>query len=267
MTDLTFDTSKLGTAEHDLTYTMIDRQPLLMDVYYPGSGGPWPGMVFVHGGGWVEGDKAPMAMVPTDAGFLVVSINYRMYPAYRFPAMIEDVKTAIRHLRAKSSLYNLDPERIALVGHSAGGHLVALAGLAGESAGWDIGGFPDQSSQVQAVVPMSAPANLSSSFPEEVVNLVSGVFGADQLASASPVQYAHPGAPPFLIVHGDKDDVVPVEQAHLLYDALKKAGSPVEELILKNGGHGFEPVSGPVSPSLDEMFARVLEFLTAHLGN
>ncbi|HMN60777.1 MAG TPA: alpha/beta hydrolase, partial [Anaerolinea sp.] len=86
-----------------------------------------------------EGDNDPLPVVPTTAGFLVVSINYRMYPAYRFPAMIEDVKCAIRYLRAHAAQFNLDPERIALIGHSAGGHLAALAGLAGEEAGWDRG--------------------------------------------------------------------------------------------------------------------------------
>ncbi len=120
----------------------------------------------------------------------------------------------------------------------------------------------EHSSHVQAVVPMSAPSDLSGEFPEEIIFLISEIFGAEQIASASPVRHVHKDAPPFLIVHGDQDMVVPVEQAHLLYDALRQTGAPVEKLILKNAGHGFEPVGGNVSPTLEEMFARVLTFIT-----
>ena len=261
----TFDTVKYGGVEQDVAYCKIDGQEILMDVHFPAAGGPWPGLVFVHGGGWSEGDKVPLPVVPTDAGYLTVSINYRMYPAYRFPAMIEDVKCAIRYLRAHANTYNLDPERIALIGHSAGAHLAALAGLTGESAGWDVGPYREQSSQVQAVVPLSGPSDLAQSFPVEIQALIHNVFGPEQLACGSPVQYVHPKAPPFLIVHGDADPVVPVEQAHLLYDALVKAGAPVEKLILNNAGHGLEPLGGVMSPSVEEMFATILAFLATHL--
>ena len=221
---MTFDVAKLGTIEQDVTYCTVESHDLKMDVYYPASGGPWPGVIFVHGGGWTEGDKAPLPMVPTAYGYLVVSINYRMYPAYRFPAMIEDVKCAIRFLRAHADDYNLDPERIALIGHSAGGHLAALAGLVDESAGWDVGPYLEQSSRVQAVVDLSGPADLTGRFPDMAEELKVSVFGAAQWVSASPVTYARPDAPPFLIVHGEEDGVVPVEQAHRLHDALFEAG-------------------------------------------
>jgi len=262
----TFNSTRYGTIEKDIVYGADDVQAQRMDVYYPASGGPWPGLVFVHGGGWSEGDKAPLPVVPTEAGILVVSINYRMYPACRFPAMIEDVKCAIRYLRSHAASFNLDLRRIALAGHSAGGHLAALAGLAGKDAGWDGGAYVDQSSAVQAVVPMSGPTDLSGQFPSEVQDLIANVFGVEQLVSASPVHYAHPDAPPFLIVHGDADPVVPVEQAHRLYAALQRGGAPVEKLILHNGGHGFESLGGEVSPSLEEMFAALLQFLGRTLG-
>ncbi|MFN2286268.1 MAG: alpha/beta fold hydrolase [Anaerolineae bacterium] len=262
---MAFDTAKLGTTEQDVTYCTVDDRELKLDVYYPASGGPWPVVIFVHGGGWMEGDKAPLPVVPTAAGFLAVSINYRMYPAYRFPAMIEDVKCAIRFLRAHAAVYNLDPERIAVIGHSAGGHLVALAGLAGESAGWDVGPYRDQSSRVQAVVEMSGPTDLTGQFPQEVLELKDNVFGEAQWVSASPVTYARPDAPPFLIVHGEKDAVVPVEQAHRLHEALRKEGAPSELVILRNAGHGFEPVDGTPAPSLEEALALTLAFLAQSL--
>ncbi len=260
-----FDTTKLGTTEQDVVYCQMDGIELKMDVYYPASVGPWPGLIFIHGGGWTEGDKAPLAVNPAEAGFLVVSINYRMYPNYRFPAMIEDVKCAIRSLRAHATHYNLDPERVALIGHSAGGHLAALAGLADESIGWDVGPFLEQSSRVQAVVEISGPTDLSRSFPEWVNSVKMDIFGEQQWISASPVTYVVPGAPPFLIIHGDADEAVPVEQAGLLYDALLKAGVPVEKVILHNGGHGLEPVGAAMSPSAEEAFAMILAFLERSL--
>ncbi len=141
MTENNFDPTKYGSIDLNIPYCTIDGHDQLMDVYYPPTGGPWPGLIFVHGGAWSEGDKQPLAFIPTDAGYLVVSINYRLYPAHRFPAMIEDVKTSIRFLRAHAESFNLDTQRIALVGHSAGGHLVALTGLVGSNAGWDQGAY------------------------------------------------------------------------------------------------------------------------------
>jgi acetyl esterase/lipase len=257
-----FDSKKYGTVEQDVTYCRMDGLELKMDVYFPPSGGPWPGLIFVHGGGWAEGDKAPLPFVPTQAGFLCVSINYRMYPAYRFPAMIEDVKCAVRYLRAHAAAYNLDPERIGLAGHSAGAHLAALAGLAGESAGWDVGPYLDQSSRVQAVVVMSGPSDLTREFPDWVTELKVNVFGAEQWVSASPVTYTAPDAPPFLIIHGDADEAVPVEQAYLLHEALLRAGAQSELVILKNAGHGFESVGGTVTPSVEEALGKMLVFFS-----
>ena len=258
----TFSPAKFGTLDRDVVYRTVDGQPLALDIYYPDSGGPWKTLVFIHGGAWTEGDKDPLPVVPTTAGFLVVSINYRMYPAYRFPAMIEDVKCAIRYLRAHAALFNLDPERIALIGHSAGGHLAALAGLAGEEAGWDRGPFAELSSRVQAVVEMSGPTDLTRPFPDWMMVQKELVFGAEQWVSASPVTHVHASAPPFLIVHGDADPAVPVEQANLLYEALIRAGAPAELLTLHNAGHGLEPLAGEMRPSAEEMFGRIIGFLT-----
>jgi acetyl esterase/lipase len=262
----TFDPSKYGTAEQDVTYCQIDGQALQLNLYYPAQGGPWPGVIFIHGGGWTEGDKATLPMTPTEAGYLIVSLDYRMYPAYRFPAMIEDVKSAIRYLRAHAAAYNLDPNRTALIGHSAGAHLAALAGLADERAGWDVGQYLQQSSQVQAVVEVSGPTDLRRKFPEWVTDLKEKVFGEEQLLTGSPVYYAHAKAPPFLIIHGEEDEAVPVEQADLLYQALRAVGAPVEKLILQHGGHGLEAVGGAMVPSIEQVFSKLFAFLEEHLG-
>lgn len=261
-----FDPEKRSGADYDVIYCTMDGVDLGMDFYYPDSGGPWPVLLFVHGGGWTEGDKSSLLIKFTESGYLVASLNYRMYPNHRFPAMIEDVKCAIRFLRAHARQYNLDPDRIALIGHSAGGHLVALAGLADRSAGWDVGQYSFRSSRVQAVVVLSAPSDLTRTFPALVDELLQGVFGAGQLISGSPVTYASPDDPPVLIIHGDADPAVPVEQAYLLQAALISAGVPVELLIVQNGGHGLEPVGNVTIPAWDGIFQKVMIFLEQHLG-
>ncbi len=259
---MTFDTAKLGTVERDVTYCTIDDQALKLDLYYPPTEGPWPVLIFVHGGAWSAGDKSALPVNPAEAGYLVASLDYRLYPAHRFPAMIEDVKCAIRYLRAHASAYALDPERIALVGHSAGGHLVALAGLADESTGWDVGPYLDQSSRVQAVIPMAAPTDLTRPYPAEIEELLDGVFGPEQRACAGPVNHVRPDAPPFMIIQGEEDTLVPVEQAHLLHEALMNVGAPSELIVMEHAGHGFEPVGGTPTPSMDQILAMMLTFLS-----
>ena len=255
-----------GSMDLDVTYLKVDGLDVKLDLYYPKSPGPWPCIIFIHGGGWTEGDKAPVPFDPAATNCLVASLNYRMFPSYRFPAMIEDVKCAIRFLRAHAAAYNLDPQRIALIGHSAGGHLAALAGLVDETAGWDVGAYLEQSSRVQAVVEVSGPTDLSSPLPAWVMDLTSKIFDPDKIANASPTTHARPDAPPFLIVHGDADASVPVEQAHLLYNALSSAGACVEKIILHNTGHGLEPVGGIMTPSIEEALTMIFHFLGRSLA-
>ncbi len=125
-----FDSSELGATERDITYCTMDGVELKMDIYYPASNeSRWPVTMYVHGGGWSKGDKADGAgaiEIPAlqSAGFLAAAVNYRLAPKYPFPAMIEDVKCAVRYLRAHADQYNLDPDRIGAWGGSAGGQSV-----------------------------------------------------------------------------------------------------------------------------------------------
>jgi len=263
---MSFDSQKFGSADYGIIYCRLEGEYLRMDLFYPSSGGPWPVLLFVHGGGWTEGDKAGVWTDPVNAGYLVVSINYRMAPDYLFPAMIQDVKCAIRYLKAHAKTYNLDPQRIALIGHSAGAHLVALAGLADERAGWDVGPYQEQSSRVQAVIPISGPYDLDVRFSPDVEMLIQNAFGSDQRSIASPVKYADPNDPPFFIIHGDQDSVVPVQQATLLQEALLKEGVPVELVVVKNAGHGLEPITGEIFPSSSQIFQQAILFLTQSLA-
>jgi len=176
----TFDKTKYGTAERDVTYCTMNELPQKMDIYYPSSGGPWSVLMYVHGGSWIEGDKAEGEgwKYLNENGFLVVSVNYRLgdYQT-KFPVMIEDAKCAVRYLRAHNKEYNIDPDRIAAIGASAGGHLVALLGTADESAGWDVGEYLDQPSKVQAVIVMSGISDFTRNIPSGLNSSIYYAFG------------------------------------------------------------------------------------------
>ncbi|MFA6002015.1 MAG: alpha/beta hydrolase [Thermoleophilia bacterium] len=275
-----FDSSKLGTTERDVTYCETGGAALKMDVYYPKTmNGPTPSVIYVHGGGWTKGDKkegAGAVAIPSlvDAGFLVVSINYRLAPDFKFPAQIEDAKCAVRYLRSNAAHYNIDPDHIGAWGGSAGGHLVSLLGVTDGSEGFEgTGGYADQSSRVQAVVDMFGPSDLMKEFSGGAVGRALGmqVFGtSDQsskvLAQASPVTHVSADDPPFLILQGEKDDLVPPEQSQELYDSLKAAGVPATLVMVENAGHGFRPDGGQISPSRQELAEMIVEFLRKELA-
>ena len=265
-----FDSHKLGTLEKDITYCTMDGIKLKMDVYYPSkNNGRFAVTMYVHGGGWSSGDKAQGAgivEIPAlqKAGFLVVSVNYRLAPEYEFPAMIEDVKCAVRSLRAHADEYNLDPNRIGVWGGSAGGHLVNLLGTTDESAGFDVGEYMEYSSRVQAVVDMFGPADLTMQFNGGYQS-ASRVFGDFDAALASPVTYVTADDPPFLMIHGEKDTLVPIEQSQILLAALQAADVPAELVPVANAGHSFKPDGGEISPSRREIAQLVVAFFMEQL--
>lgn len=261
-----FDSSKFGTLEQDVTYCTMEGVELKMDVYYPSaSQAPLPVTMYVHGGGWSSGDKAQGAgtqEIPAlqSAGFLVVSVNYRLAPEHPFPAMLEDLKCAVRYLRAHAEEYNLDPNRIGVWGGSAGGHLVNLLGTTDESAGFDVGEYLEYSSRVQAVVSMFGPTDLTVQF-EGGYEGASRVFAGFDAALASPVTYVSADDPPFLMLHGDSDKLIPIEQSQILLAALQAVGVPAELVTVTNSGHSFKPVDGKtISPSRKEITQKVVEF-------
>ena len=266
---------KYGQTLTDVTYCSPDGQPQKMDIYFPTSGGPWPVFLYVHGGGWDKGDKAEGAgwKYLNKKGFLVVSVNYRL-AAYnvKFPAMIQDVKCAVRSLRAHAAEYNLDPKRIGALGASAGGHLVALLGTSDQSAGWDVGEYLDQSSRVQAVVAEAVFSDFTQPMPNSISMAIYFALGelpgnnTPTLSAASPVSYITPDDPPFLIIHGEKDDLAPLEQAQMLDAKLKDARVSSKLVIVKNGEHGLMSLNGdPTVPSQAEISQTILDFLNTNL--
>lgn len=272
---VTFSAAKLGTTDTDLPYCTVDGTKLLMDLHWATEGeGPFPIAVYVHGGGWSAGDKSENVgqylreLQPK--GVAVAAVNYRLSKEGHFPVMIEDIKCAIRHLRANAAVYDIDPNHIGAFGGSAGGHLVSLLGTADESAGWDVGPYQGVSSRVQAVVDMFGPTDLRIEFNGNSARSIQNIFGTKDFADmgfASPVTYVTPDDPPFFILHGDDDPLVPLSQSELFVDALEKAGVEVKFLLVKNSGHSFRPtVQGTkTDPTIQEIAKQVSDWLVDHL--
>ncbi len=271
-----------GSTLLDVTYCSIRGTDLKMDLYYPREGSqPFPVVMYIHGGGWSEGDKAEGAGTVgaaelMDRGYALASINYRMAPGFRFPSMIEDAKCAVRSLRANAVQWGIDPDRIGVMGASAGGHLAALVGTADEKAGWDSGKgytqpYLDQSSRVGAVVDLYGPADLPVLFAGTAQNLAQSVFGVKRaadpfLAQSSPVTYVSPDDAPFLILHGTVDNNVPLEQSQILDKALRAAGVESTLVVVDQAGHGFPRSGQAYTPGYADLAEQIALFFDAHLG-
>lgn len=267
-----------GIAIRDVTYCTMGGIPLKMDIFFPFLGnGPWPVVIYVHGGGWISGSKLDRfgdVDVPAlrEAGYITIAVSYRLAPRFPFPTMIQDVKCAVRYLRAHVGEYNLDPNRIGVRGASAGGHIVALLGTADESAGWDVGEYLEYSSRVQTVVEMFGPTDLTDESVKRLMrNMAPSLFGTENieesmLVLASPVTYVGPGDAPTMIMHGDQDLLVDVKQAELFFNALITAGVPAELVIVKNSDHAFEPVEGDFTiPTRSQITELMIAFFDQYL--
>lgn len=244
-----------------------------LDLYLPKNtpgSKPLPLIVWVHGGAWQGGNKNRCpALRFLKKGYAVASINYRLSQHAIFPAQIEDCKAAIRCLRANAEKYNLDAKHIGVWGSSAGGHLVALLGTTGDVKKIDKGPNLKFPSNVQAVCDFFGPTDFTQigKFPSNLAHdapdspeakLLGGPIHENKKAcqNANPITYITKDDPPFLIVHGDKDMIVPHNQSQLLYDALKQTKVKVKFHTVKEGGHGFR------DPEVDKM---VNEFFKKHL--
>lgn len=263
------------TVEKDVAYGTHERHKL--DVYTPKGDGPFPLVVWVHGGAWQGGSKeGGPALKLLEHGYAVASTNYRLSQHAVFPAQIEDCKAAIRHLRANAKKYRIDPDRVGVWGASAGGHLVALLGTSGDVKELEGDGkHAKQSSRVQCVVDWFGPTDLTKMKEQTTVKgpidhdaadapeakLIGGAVqqNKDKARAANPIEYVTKDDPPFLIVHGDQDPLVPVGQSEILADALKKAKVECELVVLKGAKHG-----GPEFNTADQ-FKKTLTFLDKHL--
>jgi acetyl esterase/lipase len=258
-----------GTVVHrDLAYVSGGHRLQKLDLFLPKEGKIRPLIINIHGGAFRGGDKAER--LPFDwlaRGCAIASINYRLSGDAIFPAQIEDCKAAVRWLRANAATYGLDPDRFVAWGASAGGHLSSMLGTAGAAKEYEVGGNLDVSSRVQAVVDYFGPTDFLQMDAHRVPNgmvhdaagspeslLVGGAIqeNMEKVAKANPITYVTKDAPPFLIVHGDADPLVPHHQSVLLEAALRQAGVPVTFHTVKGGGHGR--FNDPEVPRLTRVF-------------
>jgi len=262
-------------ALRDLPYVEEGSKAQRLDLYLPANADhPLPLIIWIHGGAWLGGNKAQCPARPFLAqGYAVASVEYRLSPEAAFPAQIYDCKAAVRFLRANAKKYNLNSDRFGAWGSSAGGHLVALLGTSGDVKELEgPTGNLDQSSKVQCVCDWFGPTDFTTiaaqSGPEIRMRhdtadspeskLIGGTpaDNPDKAKAVSPVTYVTKDAPPFLIMHGDKDPLIPLAQSQELDAALRKAGVDTTLFVVKGGGHGF---GGP------EIMKQVRDFFDKHL--
>jgi len=242
---------------------------------------PMPAVLWIHGGGWSGGShKNNRAEWLATNGFFTASIEYRLSGEAKWPAQIEDCKLGVRWLRANAAKYNVNPDRIGCWGSSAGGHLVACLGTMDDPQFEGKGGFEGVSSRVQAVVDYCGPADMTTgsggvqgASDDQDAPALLGLFGVPFKENpalwrqGSPITHVKAGAPPFLIVHGDKDKTVPLGHSEKLAAALKKAGVPVELIVVKGGGHNMSAPAGepPAVPDSAALLEAVRQFFEKHL--
>jgi len=266
--------------ERDLAYAGDNDRKHKLDLYLPEKAEkPLPLLIWIYGGGWAMGDKvgrSPAVQLAAE-GYAVACINYRLSDQARFPAQIQDCKAAVRWLRANAAKYNIDPDHFGTWGGSAGGHLAALTGTSGGSKEFEpIGGNADVSDRVQAVCDQYGPTDLlkmdeqaggrgafkhdDAKSPEG--HLIGGPIqeNKEKTERANPIKYITKECPPFLIMHGDADNMVPIGQSEILLDALKKQGIEAS-LITVRSGHGGPVFDQPANVKV------VKDFFDKHFKN
>jgi acetyl esterase/lipase len=261
-----------SVVHRNLVYSRVGPRTLLLDLYLPrDSAAPTPVILWVHGGGWRAGSKRDLP--PFDLvrhGYALASIDYRLSQEAPFPAQLEDCKAALRWLRGNAKRYNLDGDHIGAWGFSAGGHLAALLGTTGGERELKCRrGSAGRSNRVQAVCDFSGPADLAAlgrdpgPRQQDLESIISRLLGGslsthlEQAQRASPISHISRDDAPFLIVHGDRDDVVPLRQSQRFYQALRKGHVPAEMLVVPGGGHGLSHPA--VRPMVEAFFDRYLK--------
>lgn len=257
-------------------YVGVGNPRQMLDLYLPENQAekPNPLAIYIHGGGWEGGSKDQAQVLwglMKDKPFAGASLNYRLSHEAKWPAQIHDCKAAIRWLRAHAKEHHIDPDKISVFGISAGGHLVSMLGVTGgvKELEGELGKHLDQSSRVSCVMDFCGPSNFltfggkgSSIDVDDPKGALAKLIGGplkdkmDEGRNASPVNYLTSDDTPFLIIHGDKDNIVPYAQATEFETALKAAKLPVILLTGTEGGHVFFS---------QELFKRMRDFNDRHL--
>jgi acetyl esterase/lipase len=251
----------------DVLYSTVQGRDLYLDILRPDPlpATPMPAIVELHPGAWMYGGKLPERnRLFAENGFFTVSVDYRHSGEAIFPAQIEDVRAAVRWLRANAAAQHVDPLRIGVWGESSGGHLASLLGAAGDrQTPAEQPAEAGPSAVVQAVATVSGPSDLVALDNQFVPPLLGGPIPerrelADQ---ANPISYLTPGRPlpPFLILHGRSDGQVPLDQATLLQKALESAGAETETILYDTAHNLLASRYG------DQARAALLEFFRRRL--
>ncbi|MEO7651485.1 MAG: alpha/beta hydrolase fold domain-containing protein, partial [Bryobacteraceae bacterium] len=249
----------------DIEFSKPGGVGLTLDAYVPEGDGPFPAAVLVHGGGFTRGAKEtlvkPLFDPLSDADFAWFSINYRLAPQHKYPAAVEDVERAIEWVRAHAAEYNVDPNRIALIGESAGGHLVSMVGARNKPA-----------SRVRAVVSVYGLHDVERREVDQksVSESIEAFLGVKDLSpksiqilrDASPSNYISSAMPPYLLVHGTKDDRVPYEQSPKMCEKMRAAGASCDLITIDGGGHGM----GGWDKARRSYKPQIIEWLKETLG-
>lgn len=275
-----------------LTYSMIPGyRPLLLDVHVPERIERPPVVLWIHGGAWLMGDRRlPPVMWPAgtlfqkivDAGFAVATLDYRHSKEAPFPAQLHDAKAALRYLRRFAVDLGIDADRVVVWGESAGAHLAALVGLTGGQAEWDGDeGVRTGDTRVTAVVDwygvhdaenlelrslpvdteLIPPSHAETLSREPLLTLTDGsAYGADALRLCSPISHVRGDAPPFLLMHGEQDGLVPIVQSEVFAEALQRAGGDVEFRRVPGADHVF--LGSDPLPLMDE----AIDWISARLA-
>jgi len=236
----------------NVVYAEREDRSLRADVYRPAGDGPFPAVLCVHGGAWAMGHKGQMAGVArrlADAGYVAISINYRLAPKHKFPAQIDDCRQALLWTRKNAQRFGIDPDRLGAWGYSAGGHLVALLGAGGKG--------------LKAVVAGGAPCDFRDA-PLDSPRLAFWLGGPRRklpkvYEAASPASFVSPDDPPMFFYHGRRDEVVRVAHPKEMASALTKAGVKAEVLVIPEVGHlkaCFHP----------DALSKGIDFLDKHLS-
>ncbi len=236
--------------QNDVEFARPGGVSMTLDLKTPERSGPFPAAIIVHGGSFSHGNKrtyvTPLFDALSGAGFAWFTINYRLSPDYQFPAAVDDVESAVRWVKANAAKYHVDAKRIALIGESAGGYLVAYVGV-----------HPGRGANVAAVVDFYGPNNLvlqtekRRSEPDPAKPPGPGLMEflgfkswrdagvVEKLRAVSPTTLISKRMPPFLFMHGNADEQVPYEQSPKMCDAMRKAGAKCEVVTVEGGHHGM----------------------------
>ncbi|MDQ2986414.1 MAG: alpha/beta hydrolase [Armatimonadota bacterium] len=255
-----------ASVDMNVIYGSPGGAPLAMDIYKPTQPGPRPAVVVIHGGGWISGDRKDMSKFCeqlVENGFVVANVQYRLAPKHKWPAMLDDVQSAVRFLRRNALMYSIDPQRFGSLGASAGGHLALMLGMCDTR---DPLASTSQSSKVSAVVNFFGVSDFTKMMP--TWNLLSeAVFGTAAanirpvFEAASPLTHLDKDDARVFTFHGTADWVVPLSQSILLDERLKLAGIPHEFIQIKDSGHQVDLTRQDVRDGLQKMMDWLVETL------